>query len=281
VPETTLVGSRPRGTVVVGVDGSLEAAEAAQYAASAAEARGADLLVVHAFSFPGGAEPGDHLSAATHGAAQRVADDTLTQVRVPASLRVRTRVEATTPTALLLRLSRDATLVVLGQHAFDLGDQLLVGSVAGPLASAAGCPVVVVPRGWSRAGRRSPVVAVALDGTSSAEPELAFAFAEAERSHAPVVALHAAGADEGRAAAAASTRNLEEILAGGRESHPDLAVSVRRVSGEAAAVVLDASSVVRLMVVGRPHRGPAAWRWRRSVALAVLATASCPLAVVG
>jgi hypothetical protein len=120
-----------------------------------------------------------------------------------------------------------------------------------------------------------------LEGTGSAEAVLAFAFGEAERHQSPVVAVHAVSTDGASRAAGASIRDLEEILAARKGCHPDLAVSVRLVAGEVAAVVLDASSTVRLMVVGRPHCGTDGWRWRRSVALAVLATAECPLAVVG
>lgn len=270
------------GPVVVGVDGSLEAAEAAQYAALAADARGVDLLVVHGFSPPAGSGlTGQHVTTAALGAAQRVADDTLTQVRVPPGLHVRSHVEASTPGELLLRLSEGAALVVLGQHVFDVSDQRVAGSVAGPLASTARCPVVVVPRAWSRVARRPRTVAVALDGTGGAEPVLAFAFAEAARSQSPVVALHAVAANESVAAAAASIRDLEEILAGSRGSHPDLTVSVRVVTGDVAGAVVDASAGMRLMVVGRPHGRVRRGRWHRSVALAVLATAGCPLAVVG
>lgn len=278
-PTRTATGAGP---VVVGVDGSLEAAEAAQYAALAADARGVDLLLVHGFSPPAGpGSTGQHGRAAALGAAQRVADDTLTQVRVPPGLHVHSHVEAGTPGALLLRLSEGAALVVLGQHVFDVSDQLVAGSVAGPLASTAPCPVVVVPRGWSRVARRSRTVAVALDGAGSAAPVLAFAFNEAARSQSPVVALHGVVPHESAATAAASVRDLEEILAGSRQSYPDLAVSVRMMTGEVAAAVLDASARVRLVVVGRPHGRFGRRRWHRSVALAVLATAGCPLAVVG
>jgi nucleotide-binding universal stress UspA family protein len=267
-----------RSVVVAGVDGSLEAAEAAQYAALAADARGLDLLVVHAYAPPPGATGLVGLFAAE--AAQRVADDALTQIRMPVGLQVHTEVERTTPGALLMRLSRSAALVTLGQHAFDVADQLVEGSVAGPLAVTAGCPVVVVPRGWSRATRRARTVAVALDGTNSAEAVLDFAFAEAERQQSPVVALHALARGEVVGSVDAEVRDLEEILAAAKESHPDLTLSVRLVGGDVAQAILDASAGVRLMVVGRPHRTGLGAVWRRSVTQAVLATARCPLVVV-
>lgn len=268
--------------VVVGVDGSLEATEAARYAAQAADERRLDLLVVHAFALPLSAVgvPYRRLGALAKVAAQRVADDTLTQVRMPVGLHVHTEVAQTTPGAMLLRLSRAAAIVTIGQHVFDLADQLIEGSVAGPLAAAAGCPVVVVPRDWSRVTRRGPTVAVALDGTASAEAVLVFAFDEAERHQSPVLALHVVSRVEDPEAATADLANLKEILAAAKESHPDLTVSVTLVAGDLAQAVLEASRGARLMVVGRSH-GTARTSTRGSSATqAVLAAAHCPLVVV-
>jgi nucleotide-binding universal stress UspA family protein len=268
-----------RQVVVAGVDGSLEAAEAAQYAALAADARGLDLLVVHAFSPPPGSTCGVDSFAAE--AAQRVTDDALTQIRMPVGLQVHTEVESTTPGALLLRLSHSAALLMLGQHVLNIADQLVEGSVAGPLAVLADCPVVVVPRGWSRATRRARTVAVALDGTSSAEAVLDFAFTEAERQQSPVVALHAMAQGGAAGSVDAAVRDLEKILAAAKESHPDMTLSVRLVAGDVGQAILDASQDVRLMVVGRPRRIGLGAKGRPSVIEAVLPAAQCPLAVVG
>jgi nucleotide-binding universal stress UspA family protein len=234
-----------RQVVVVGVDGSLEAAEAAQYAALAADARGLDRLVVHAFSLPPTARGSTRrLSSSADVGAQRVVEDALTQIRMPVGLHVHTEVEETEPGTLLLRLSYRAAIVVLGHHVFDIADQLVEGSVAGPLAAAPNCPVVVVPRGWGRI-RRGPTVAVTPDRSSSAEAVLAFAFAEADRHQSPVVALHAAAQGVAVESAGAGVRNLEEILTAAKASHPDLLVSVTVVTGDVAQALLDASQGVR------------------------------------
>lgn len=274
-------GAERRRVVVVGVDGSLEATEAAQYAAHAATDRGLDLMVVHAFTPPNGVPTSEtEVGSATTDAAQRVVDDTLSQVRMPVGLKVRTEVEPVPPGELLLRLSRTAAVVVLGQHVFDIVDQLIEGSVASPLVASALCPVAVVPRGWSRAAGRRRAVAVALEGHGTAEAVLEFAFAEAERRQSPVVALHAVSRSGDAGTAEAEVRNLEEILGAAKEAHPDLAVSVTLVAGDVAQAVLETSPGVRLMVVGRGHHPPRSLLWHRSVAQAVLARAGCPLVVV-
>lgn len=278
----TSPGAEQRSVVVVGVDGSLEATEAAQYAAHAATDQGLDLMVVHAFTPPHGVRTsGTRVgSAAAVDAAQRVVDDTLSQVRMPVGLHVRTEVEPVPPGELLLRLSRSAAVVVLGQHVFDIVDQLVEGSVASPLAATAHCPVAVVPRGWSRAAGQRRTVAVALEGHQTAEAVLEFAFAEAERRQSPIVALHADSHSGDVGTAEAEVGNLEEILAAAKQAHPDLAVSVTLVAGDVAQAVLETSPGVRLMVVGRGRHPPGSLLWHRSVAQAVLARAGCPLVVV-
>jgi nucleotide-binding universal stress UspA family protein len=270
-----------RPMVVVGVDGSLAAAEAVRYAARAADVRDLDLLVAHAFSLPPttGA-PAGWLESSAADAAQRVAADTLSQVRIPIGLHVHTEIERNTPGALLLRLSHSAALVAVGQHVFDIADQLVEGSVAFPIAATADCPVVIVPRGWSRATHRARTVAVALDGITAAEAVLELAFAEAARHQSPVAALHVIPRGESASAVAADVRNLQEILAAAKESHPDLAVSLSLVEGDLAQAVLAASAGVRLMVMGRSHQTPWDALWRRSVAETVLNHVHCPLMIV-
>lgn len=271
-----------RSMVVVGVDGSLEAAEAARFAAQAASVRDLDLLVVHAFSLPLAAEtPAEQLGASARYAAQRVADDTLSQVRLPAGLHVYTEIELTTPGALLLRLSRRAALVAVGQHVFDIADRLGDGSVVSPLAAQAHCPVIVVPRGWSRTARWARTVAMALVGTSDAEAVLEFALAEAQRHRSPVVCLHVIPQGEQAEAAAADQHSLAEIIGSAKKSYPDLTVTVTLVTGAVTQAVLNASSGMRLMVLGRSPKTTLETKGRRSLSQAALANAHCPLVIVG
>ncbi|WP_375431848.1 universal stress protein [uncultured Friedmanniella sp.] len=111
-------------TVVVGVDGSPEAAEALRYAAAAARSRGLWLLVVHAYELP--RHPGTMSTAlvlaAAASAADRVAADALSGVRIPAGVPVQTLVERTAPVLMLRRLSERVALLVLGQHSADPSD---------------------------------------------------------------------------------------------------------------------------------------------------------------
>ena len=181
-----------RTWVAAGVDGSMEATEAARYAAHAAHVRGLSLLLVHAYQPPprSGTLTKEGIDAARRAADQLVRE-VASQVRVATDQQVDTLVELTTPELLLRRVADRSALVAVGQHVFHLGDQLLTGPVASAVAATARCPVVVVPRGWSRTHGRDRSIAIALDGETAAEAALAFAFGEAELYGLPLVAVHA------------------------------------------------------------------------------------------
>ena len=269
-----------RRLVAVGVDGSLEATEAARYAAGAAHARGVGLLLVHAYQLPPrvGALTETTIASARQ-AAERVGTDVLSQVRIAPDLQVHSVVELTTAEQ-LLRVSRRAELVVLGKHVFDLSNQLLIGPVMSTVAASSSCPVVVVPRGWSWVRRSARAVAVALDGETSAESALRFAFDEAELRRWPVIALHTVSRAGQRAPFGGEAVNIEELLAGQKEDHPDIEVSTVVTSGEPSPGILRASATVGLLVVGRPHRQVGPRSWSHSVARSVMAGAQCPVVIV-
>lgn len=274
-----MTASREGPVVVVGVDGSAEATEAARYAAGWAGRHGQSLLVVHA-SEPSPVRVGERDLALPRVAAEALVDGVLTQVRMPVTLPVQRRVECASPVAMLQRLARTATVVVIGEHTLTGVDHVLVGPVASPLTATAPCPVLVVPRLWSRpemtrrydSGR--PVV-VALDGETAATAALGFAFEEAQLQHLRLVALHAGSAGDELEGAL-----LGELLAGHRQDHPDIAVSVLLVPGEPDEALLGASGRAGLMVVGRPHRSHGRRSWSHSVARSVTGRTRCPLSVV-
>lgn len=266
--------------MAVGIDGSPEALTAARYAVALAEARHVDLLLVCAYQ-PPPAPAGlstDVLEAA-RAAAEETTLEVVSQLRLPPTMRVSTLVELALPAALLCQVAGTAAVVVIGVHHFDLVDQLLTGPVASSVAARADCPVIIVPRQWSRTMTGLGSIVVALDGDTPATAVLDFTFAEAERWGCRVTALHAlprptwadSGVDPGA--------GIAEILAGHEQEHPDVEVRTLLVPGEPTTVIAAESLVADLVVVGRPHhhrRGS----WTRSVARAVLDRAHCPLVIV-
>ena len=268
-----------RGVVAVGVDGTPEAAQAAQWAVYAAQLRHLDVLVVSAYEIQMiNPELPPEATVAVRSAAERVVGEVVCQLIVPPTMKVDTLIEMSSPVTLLLRVSATAALLVLGAHHFNLIDRLLTGPVASAVAAQASCPVVVVPGGRTATGVDIRPVVVALDGETAATATLDFAFAEAELRGCGVTALHALAvrdpvSDQGR------RTGLAEVLAGHEQDHPDIPVRALFIPGDPEHAIIDSSFSAAMVVVGRPHRRRLG-SWSRSVAKAVLDHTHCPLVVV-
>jgi nucleotide-binding universal stress UspA family protein len=268
-------------TVVVGVDGSPEALEAARFAAAEAEMRGATLILAHAVElaplvipYPEGA-----VRAVRDRGNQTLHEMQLQLATLVAPGRVRTVLEMTSPVGLLCRLSEDADLVVVGRRGAGLLELLLGGSVSGPVAKQSQCPVLIVPRGWTAwSGGGQPVV-VALDGETSARSALDLAFTSAERLHVDLVVLHAAEPSPLQWMMDEDKANLAAILAGAEQDHPDVVVRTVRVEAKPGPAIVAAAGAASLLVVGRRHGPQHVGSWTRSVANTVLKQVHCPVMV--
>jgi nucleotide-binding universal stress UspA family protein len=274
-----MTATRGREIVAVGVDGTPESVQAAQWAVQAAHLRHLDVLVVNAYEVPMiSPELAPEAIQVIRSAAERVVKEVLSQLNVPPTMHVRTLVELASPVALLLRVSATATLVVLGAHHFNLIDRLLSGSITSAVAAEADCPVVVVPGTRASTAATARSVVVALDGETAATSTLDFAFAEAELRRCSLVALHAIAVREALSDQGHRT-SLAEVLAGHEQIHPDISVQTLFIPGEPEDAIIDQSWAAAVMVVGRPHRRRLG-SWSRSVAKAVLDHTHCPLVVV-
>jgi nucleotide-binding universal stress UspA family protein len=149
----------------------------------------------------------------------------------------------------------------------------------------AACPVVAVPTDPSLTG---PVV-VGVDGYAASTEAVAFAFEEASRTGAELMAVHAFPLAFGGVVVDAerldelherARRELSEALAGWREKFPDVRV-LELVSAEHPERALRlASETASLMVLGTHGRGVLGRFVLGSVVAAVLRVADCPVAVV-
>ena len=168
--------------VAVGVDGSPEALAAARYAVRAADLRGLNLLMVHAYELPPLDVPMDEgILDACHQAARNLMADVAAQLVIPRQMRIDTVVQPDSPVVLLDDISRTVPLLVVGQDHLGWGERLTFGAVASHVGQKAQCPVVVVPGGWQapRTVERHPIV-VALDEDTPRDAVLTAAFQEAE-----------------------------------------------------------------------------------------------------
>jgi nucleotide-binding universal stress UspA family protein len=282
--------------IVVGVDGSESALDAARWAAGEARQRGFSLRVVNAFGWattqPVGAAilTSDyrqvlHREAHGHLAAAAAAAD-----EVAPGLRVDRHVVGGHPVRVLRAEGERARLLVIGNRGLGAVLGSLAGSVAVSLAAQAPCPVVVV-RGTDPMGLPPDLpVVVGVDGSGYSEAAIGFAYEAASFRRAPLVAVHTwsdlvwdprvALVLDWEAIEAGEREVLAERLAGWQEKFPD--VRVRRVvtRDRPARSLLEQARRSQLLVVGSRGRGNIAGPLLGSVSHAVLHRAQCPVAVV-
>ncbi|GHJ55182.1 universal stress protein [Nonomuraea sp. TT08I-71] len=292
---------RSGAPVVVGVDGSPSALDAARVAAREAVARHRPLRVVYAFQWPLLGTPLGPVAAALpdedlRQEADKVVAEAVDEARkVDADLDVSGVVAEGAATPVLLRESRDAALLVLGHRGLGGFAELLVGSVCIDLSARAHCPVLVV-RDEPRAD--GPVV-VGVDGSALSHEAIGFAFGEAARRGTTLVAVHAwlyPAAATGREVSgpgdilplvydpaelrAEEERVLAEAVAGWSERYPEVPVQRKLIAGAPARTLVEESGHAQLTVVGAHGRGSLGGLLLGSVSQAVLHHARSPLAIV-
>lgn len=141
----------PDGGVVVGDDGSRNAARAIVFAHEEAQRRGTGLHVIRAWVLTSAVRPDDcppgitpslvEFEAATLAATQKRADELLgkTDVQVTAHVTYGPSAQG------LVKASETADIVVVGSRGRGGFANLMLGSVADQVVRFASCPVVVVP----------------------------------------------------------------------------------------------------------------------------------------
>lgn len=183
------------------------------------------------------------------------------------------------PTEVLKRTADGARMLVLGADDVPWYDRLIRTKVSGHAAMHARCPVVIVPEVAYPKSMEGDVV-VTIDGDTSADGPLRFAFQQADARDGVLHVLHAVPPGTLPSDVADLRANMSEVLAGWREAFPDVAVMDAFAVGDPKEVVARATNGAELVVVGRPHGRAMPFAISRPLALDVLRTANCPVAVV-
>lgn len=296
--------TRPATDVVVGCDGSVGSDGALDWAAQEARARGAGLRIVTATlaaELPFVAA-GEATSGATRRERSHAAGHVVAQARRRAEAVLDpARIETTTiwghPAGVLVDVSREAGLVVVGHPERGRAREYLTGSVAFAVAAHATCDVAVVPRGeLVLPGPRVPVI-VGVDGSAHGDRAAHAAASVAERSGAPLVLVRAwqlpsltgawrseaeapARPDEREIREDSAHRSTEHSAAAVRRAFPDVGVTVRLVEKHPVLALLDAAEGAGLVVVGSRGLGGFARLLLGSVSRAVIHHAQTPVLVV-
>ena len=259
--------------VVVGADGSVPSQHAVRWAAREAALVHASLLVLTV----------RHSSRSTETAA----GEGLAIAREESSAPAATRTRHGDPAAVLVEESADARLLVVGNRGLGALHGLLAGSVSGPVAARAHCPVAVV-RGPVHPRDGAPVV-LGVDGSPAGDAAVGYAFETADRRGVALLAVHGwrdelddpewSSAFEVDDPAEQERELISERLAGWSSRFPDVTVT-QVLDDEAPVRALIAHAMqAQLLVLGSRGAGRLPGRWG-SVSGAVLHEAQCPVVVV-
>lgn len=228
---------RSSHAVVVGIDGSPAARNAAIWAAGEAADRKLPLQLVYVI----GGDPS--VPSDPEAAASSALSDALEAVQTTAvEVAVETAVRHGNPLATLIELSHSAAMVAVGSAGVAHTCHR-AGSTAAALAGSAGCPVAVIrsPDSYQRTG---PIVAE-VDASPDNRTVLGWAMAEAKLRHAP---LRVVTSDD------RVRRRLDDWL----KRHPDLSVDAVT-AGDVDGYLGTHAGSIQLLVSGTRDRRSLGW----------------------
>jgi nucleotide-binding universal stress UspA family protein len=300
----------PRDDVIlVGVDGSTPSLHALDWAAAEAAQHGWSLSLVCSYALPS-------FTAASLDGGYAALDDTAIQEGAQAVLaeaaarishhgvRMTTRVHTGDAAGVLVELSRDARLVVVGTRGRGGFAERLLGTVSSALPAHAHCPTVVVPL-RDENGQVLPDdadvppvrpvrrIVVGLDGSEQAERALRYAISEAAVWGASLTAVAGVpvGSMTGVLAWLPAAVDHEQVLRDLQEGlnvvvdralvdHPEVEVKRHALDGTGAELLTEFSVATDLIVLGSRGRGGFAGLLLGSTSQAVLHHSQCPVMVV-
>ncbi|WP_099024269.1 universal stress protein [Mycolicibacterium palauense] len=291
------------GEIIVGVDGSSSSIAAVEWAARDAETRNVPLRLVYvvapivmpADGWANTPMPAEFLQVQQEQArqalehAQKVALDCASSA---GELQVSSEVLNGPVVPILVALSDDAALMVVGCRGQGAVEGALLGSVSSGLVHHAHCPVAVIHDEDPAARSPQAPVVVGIDGSPTSELATEIAFDEASRRGVDLVAVHA-WTDMGPIDfpsvnwAPIEWRNIkdseEEVLAerlgGWRERYPDVTVRKVVVCDEPAPRLLEQAREAQLVVLGSHGRGGFPGMLLGSVSRAVVHSAPVPVII--
>jgi nucleotide-binding universal stress UspA family protein len=182
----------PKPAVVVGIDGSQAAIQAAEWAVDEAVSREVPLRLVEVI--PQQVEPAPFASVGNvrmeveyAEAALRIAAATVAAAGKP--VKVETAILQGDSAATLIAESRNAEMVCVGSVGIGRFAKALLGSTVAELAEAASCPVAIIRTQQSRPKPGSSLIVVAVNDSPGNDDVVEQAIREAQLRHAPVLAL--------------------------------------------------------------------------------------------
>ena len=284
--------------VVVGIDGSRAALDAARWAAGAAVRLGAPLLLAHTYPDEATFYNGTAMMIDAQFIQELREDgNTMLDAATAAALQdqpglaVERDVRSGTAASHLIELSRAARIVAVGAQGAGAVTDYLLGSTVLRTVNHAHSPVAVVRGAPAPESPDARPIVVGVDGSQVSEKAVEEAFALASAFGVGLDAVHAWSGEKQHGLAHASKyvdwaayeevekAVVSESLAGIRDEYPDVPVTEVTTQGASADILLRHAATAQLLVVGSHGRGKLMGALLGSVSQNLVHHAPCPVLV--
>ncbi len=287
--------------VVVAVDGSEASQNAVRWAANTANKRGVPLRLAASYTMPqflyaeGMVPPQELFDELQSETMDMIEAARVVAHEVAPDIKIGYVIAEGSPIDMLLDMSSDVTMIVMGSRGLGGLSGMVMGSVSAAVVSHADCPVVVVrsDNHVTETNKYGPVV-VGVDGSDVSQRATEFAFEEAQARGAKLVAIHtwmdmqvqaslaglAAAQQEWEIIEKEQTTLLKDRLQPLLERFPDVEVEMMITRDRPVRALEDCAHNAQLLVVGSHGRGGFRGMLLGSTSRALLQSAPCPMVVV-
>ncbi len=287
--------------VVVAVDGSTASHNAVRWAANTANKRGIPLRLASSYTMPqflyaeGMVPPQELFDDLQAETMEKIDEARNIAYEIAPDIKIGHTIAEGSPIDMLLEMSRDVTMIVMGSRGLGGLSGMVMGSVSASVVSHASCPVVVVRQDndVTQDSKYGPVV-VGVDGSEVSSKATEIAFAEADARGAELVAVHtwmdmqvqaslaglSAAQQQWEEVEREQTEMLAEQLAPLVERHPEVRVKKVITRDRPVRALVEQAEGAQLLVVGSHGRGGFKGMLLGSTSRALLQSAPCPMMVV-
>ncbi len=287
--------------VVVAVDGSPASHNAVRWAANTANKRGIPLRLASSYTMPqflyaeGMVPPQELFDDLQSETMEKIDEARAIAHEVAPELKIGHTIAEGSPIDMLLDMSSDVTMIVMGSRGLGGLSGMVMGSVSAAVVSHASCPVVVVREDNTvdENAKYGPVV-IGVDGSDVSQKATEIAFAEADARGAELIAVHTwmdMQVQASLAGLSAAQQQWEEVereqiamlserLQPLTEKYPDVEVRKVITRDRPVRALVENSEGAQLLVVGSHGRGGFKGMLLGSTSRALLQSAPCPMMVV-
>jgi len=287
--------------VIVAVDGGEPSNNAVRWAANTALKRGVPLQLASSYTMPqflyaeGMVPPQELFDDLQNECLNKIEAAREVAKEVAPDIEIGHTVVEGSPIDMLLDLSKDATMIVMGSRGLGGLSGMVLGSVSAAVVAHASCPVVVVreDNAVTDETKYGPVV-VGVDGSDVSVKATRVAFEEAHARGAELVAVHTylenqvhepmAGAilaeDQWKQFEREREEKLSSELAPLVEEFPDVTVKKVVTRDRPVRALVEQSKNAQLLITGSHGRGGFKGMLLGSTSRALLQAAPCPMMVV-